>query len=261
MSNFLLLLILFVLASVLLLIVYLIDRVNIIEKVTLTFTGESKLAGSGKSNVFGDLQAEHLWGAMSGMPTPGWDEASLNELRPRYEVILQKHFEGLFEEGFLDGKEGIEKEPNNNLTISSLRGNVESWIPQQNANSIYQLGKSKVTMEESGFPALREQINTEFQRMVTLVGITPQRPIADTILPIDNVLSTEDNSDQSMALGDGNTDRLAGAIHDELNPIQPETPAKKQVDKEEPPNPITPQEEQKKSPTSSEEKEKIATQS
>ena len=221
MSNFLLLLILFVLASVLLLIVYLIDRVNIIEKVTLKFTGESKLKENSGDGVFGDLTAERLWGAMSGIPTQGWDDQTLSEIRPRYEIILQKHAEALFEEGVLDGKEDTIKPPSNTHSVTTLRGSVDSWIPQQYADSIYEIGAQKGKSEETDLQTLKQTLDSTYDTLLNQVNIKAMRPISEQLLPLETI---PDSNEANPEIGSGDTsnndeklDRLADAINEELN--------------------------------------------
>ena len=221
MSNFLLLLILFVLASVLLLIVYLIDRVNIIEKVTLKFTGESKLKENSGDGVFGDLTAERLWGAMSGIPTQGWDDETLSEIRPRYEIILQKHAEALFEEGVLDGKEDSIKPPSNTHSVNTLRGSVDSWIPQQYADAIYEVGAQKGKSDETDLQTLKQTLNSTYDTLLNQVNLKATRPISEQLLPLE---TSPDSNDGNLAIENGDSsnndeklDRLADAINEELN--------------------------------------------
>ncbi len=217
MSNFLLLLILFVLASVLLLIVYLIDRVNIIEKVTLKFTGDAKLKEGESTGVFAGLEAEKLWGAMSGLPTEGWDKEALDEIRPRYEVILQKHAEALFEAGALDGKEGLTKPPDNIHSVNTLRGGVNSWIPQQYADAIYESGNDRSKTDGVELTIIRNKLDEAYSNMLNQVGLTPSRPISEQVLPL-SMETTPPSAEDGEIEQDEKRDRLAEAINEELNP-------------------------------------------
>ncbi len=231
MSNFLLLLILFVLASVLLLIVYLIDRVNIIEKVTLKFTGDSKLQETDKSGIFGELRAENLWGAMSGIPTPGWDNERLTEVRPRYEVILQKHAQAIFDEGVLDGKKEETNPPSNTYTVGTLRGNVESWIPQQYADEIYESGNERGKNPDGDLKDIKNNINQSYSNMLKQVSLEPAKMLSDLVLPLelDRNPDSLSESDETENADDPKMEKLAEAINEELNTPQtaPETAVNK----------------------------------
>ena len=101
MGNFLLLLILFVLASVLLLIVYLIDRVNLIEKQTVD-RAATELKNNNSSGPFRGMEGEDLWNAMSYNRMPPLEDSIIEEIKPRYEFILLKHVEKTFELGKID---------------------------------------------------------------------------------------------------------------------------------------------------------------
>ena len=216
MSNFLLLLILFVLASVLLLIVYLIDRVNIIEKVTLKFTGDAKIKEGESTGVFAGLEAEKLWGAMNGLPTEGWDKEALDEIRPRYEVILQKHAEALFEAGVLDGKEGLTKPPGNIHSVNTLRGAVNSWVPQQYADAIYEAGNDRSKTDGVELPIIRNKLDEAYSNMLNQVSLTPSRPISEQLLPLSMEIAPP-SAEGGEIEQDEKRDRLAEAINEELN--------------------------------------------
>jgi len=90
--------------------------------------------------AFGGISGKKLWDLMTGKPLPDLDPAKASELRPRYQVILNKHIEELFGEGAEHGRAGGSKPAANRRTITGLRGSVVSWIPQPQADAIYQSG-------------------------------------------------------------------------------------------------------------------------
>ena len=145
MGNFLLLLILFVLASVLLLIVYLIDRVNLIEKQTVD-RAATELKNNNASGPFRGMEGEDLWNAMSYNRMPPLEESIIEEIKPRYEFILLKHVEKTFELGKDHALKNIETKPVNQITLPTLRGPVESWIPQNFCEEIYNAGFENISI-------------------------------------------------------------------------------------------------------------------
>jgi len=157
MQTLLLALVAIGLLLILVFIVYLVDRVNNLER----RAGEvaAVLAKSRSVNAvgpFGGLSGKKLWDAMSGMSPPDMDAAQLAEIRERYGTVLLKHLDAIFEDGVQAGKLGLSSDVSNTRQISTLRGQVESWLPQAQVNTIHQCGVNTVVM-----PA--EQLSTVCQ--------------------------------------------------------------------------------------------------
>lgn len=136
MSNFFQL---FVAWGVLLLVVlslYLIDKVNVIYR---------KQAGPDipktyDDGLFADLTGKTLWDAMSGIPVPGYPPDLLEKLRPHYEPVIRQHIERVFAQGRQDGAKGVQNVPRNLDTFPTPRGSLESWLPMHHVASLYQVG-------------------------------------------------------------------------------------------------------------------------
>jgi len=132
------------LLMLLVLMIYLLDKVNSLEKDTKTaiqnFSSTVKQPLTVAVGPFAGLSSKKLWDAMTGRPPEDVPLDSLVDVRSRYEAVLIKHIESIFEEGKRDGSMGVSSPPKNTRHITTLRGNVESWLPVSQVNAIYQCG-------------------------------------------------------------------------------------------------------------------------
>jgi len=132
------------LLMLLVLMIYLLDKVNSLEKDTKTaiqnFSATAKQPLTVAVGPFAGLSTKKLWDAMAGRPPEDVPAESLGDVRSRYEAVLIKHIESIFEEGKRDGSMGVSSPPKNTRQITTLRGNVESWLPVSQVNAIYQCG-------------------------------------------------------------------------------------------------------------------------
>ncbi len=190
------------LVGVLLVVFFLLDRVNDLHKATNFGKGQIK-----KDQTFGGLTGKNLWDAMIGIPSPGWSQKKLAELRPRYELVLQKHIELLFEDGKFDGKEGFSAPVRSDRMVTTLRGEVESWIPHEFASGIYKAGyqlEATPAMEEE---VIREQVDMIGEAIYSAAGLPPQ-PLSKLLMPPPRPERKQDdenepNEDTEAALAEG----------------------------------------------------------
>ncbi len=176
--NTILLLLMFTgLVGVLLVVFFMLDRVNDLHKATNFGKGQIK-----KDQTFGGLTGKNLWDAMIGVPSPGWSQKKLAELRPRYELVLQKHMELLFEDGKFDGKEGFSAPVRSDRMVTTLRGEVESWIPHEFASGLYNAGFQLVATPDVEQDIIREQVDMLGEAIYSAAGLPPQ-PLSKLLMP------------------------------------------------------------------------------
>ena len=176
--NTILLLLMFTgLVGVLLVVFFMLDRVNDLHKATNFGKGQVK-----KDQTFGGLTGKNLWDAMIGIPSPGWSQKKLAELRPRYELVLQKHMELLFEDGKFDGKEGFSAPVRSDRMVTTLRGEVESWIPHEFASGLYNAGFQLVATPDVEEEVIREQVDMLGEAIYIAAGLPPQ-PLSKLLMP------------------------------------------------------------------------------
>lgn len=177
MNSILLLLVLIGLVGVLLVVFFTLEKVNDIA------TGKSPSKPRfNATDSFGGLFGKDLWDAMIGVPIRGITPKEILGLKPRYEVVLQKHLEILFEEGQRDGREGFPMPVRCERVVPTLRGEIESWIPHAYASGIYKIGYSLITESEEDLDKLREQLDEIGDELFYAAGLPPI-PLSKLLLP------------------------------------------------------------------------------
>jgi hypothetical protein len=186
MTIFLQIVILFSVAAVAILIVYLIDRVNNLQRLTRLLQPDAPSAGASPDaeGPFGDLSGQRLWAALSGVPTEGWDQTALDLVRNRYTLVLRKHIEDVFYEGLMHGKAGTQLIPSPSRSIRTLRGTVESWIPVEHAMTIYKAGLDVATVPPETLAGVRNSLDAAVDGLFNAVSIKLARPMSETLIPV-----------------------------------------------------------------------------
>jgi hypothetical protein len=221
MNTILLLLIFTGLVGMLLVVFFMLDRVNDIHK-------HSDIPQRGHIDpaaMFGGLTGKNLWDALIGVPMPGWDQKRIATIRPRYDLVLQKHLELLFEDGKLDGREGFASPVRCDRMVPTLRGEIESWIPHEFASGIYRAGYAIATTAEEDREPIRQQIDMLGDALFSAVGLPPN-PLSAILMPNldrpkpseeDEAGEQEEASDQeNSAEGDENASSSDGVAIAEL---------------------------------------------
>lgn len=170
MNTILLLLIFTGLVAMLLVVFFMLDRLNDLHRKAGLPAGVPDSA-----EAFGGLSGKNLWDAMIGIPLPGWDAARIATLRPRYELVLQKHLEMLFEDGKLDGREGFSMPVRSDRRVPTLRGEIDSWMPHEFASGIYRSGHALASAGEDGHDAIRRQVDAIGNAIFSATGLPPHR--------------------------------------------------------------------------------------
>lgn len=184
MDGFITALVIAGLIVVLLLLIYLIDRVNTIEKETRQLKSSPAQAKPPPSlGPFAGLSGRKLWDAMTGSPPSGIDANDWAAVRDRYALVLQLHIESLFDEGQRDAQRGLDGEPKNPRVIANPHGNVESWLPPAQANSLYQCGLGSVNVGEEVLMGVRATLNEIGRGLYQQTGLTPVPIQSDLLLP------------------------------------------------------------------------------
>jgi hypothetical protein len=169
---------------VLILVVYLIDRVNSIESETRKVVSKLNENAAKVATPSMGLSAKKLWDAMTGRSTEGLEPQALAELRSRYPVILSKHAEGLYKDGFKDGILGTPpSDPKNTKEIAMAKGTVESWIPTAQANALYQCGLSASQTPEAEWGPIRASMDEAGQFLWSKAQLDATSPLSEWLMP------------------------------------------------------------------------------
>jgi hypothetical protein len=169
---------------VLVFIIYLVDRVNSIEKETRKFAQSLSEAKEPPSQgPFAGLSSKKLWDAMTGRVPEGMDPSVLVEVRERYEMVLHKHIESIFQEAVKDGQRGLTGEPKNIKLITTLRGPVESWLPSAQVNTLYKCGVDSTQLPADQLDAVRVALDEVGQTLYSKALLSLAQPLSVSLLP------------------------------------------------------------------------------
>jgi hypothetical protein len=171
------------LLALLVVVIYLNDRVNELERRTVAAQGSAGSAGGGEDNSWRGLTGKRLWDAMTGKKgvTP-LDEASLEALRITYESVLSQHIESLFRAGQSDARRGGSAQPTAVKTVASPRGAVQSWIPLNHANALYRAGITSTKSDIYEVERARMTLDETAQVLYAQTGLTLLQPFSDLLL-------------------------------------------------------------------------------
>ena len=169
MNNVLLLLVFAGLVGLLLVVFYLLDRVNALHNQSETARLKRPFTDSTMTTMNGRI----LWDVLSGEAMQDLDEEMISQLRSRYEMVLQKHIELLFEDGTLDGREGFSMPVSPERKVPTLRGEFISWIPHEFAKGIYMAGHDRATKPESEHSLIAATLDNIGNELFEQVGMPP----------------------------------------------------------------------------------------
>jgi hypothetical protein len=169
---------------ILIFIIYLVDRVNAIEKETRQFARSLQEPPEAQPvGPFAGLFSKKLWDAMTGRVPEGMDPSLVVEVRERYEMVLNKHVEAIFNEGAKDGQRGMSGEPKNTKLITTLRGPVESWLPSAQVNTIYKCGLDSVQLPADQWDALRPVLDEAGENLYAKALLSLPKPLSVALMP------------------------------------------------------------------------------
>ena len=223
MSNFMMNMISWVLLLLVILTLYLIDKINHLSKMYEAPKPETPGMPDFETEIPGDLlfsglEGKKLWDAMNGREVEGFDASMIEALRPHYEPILREHITATFKDGLEEVGGDESKVPSSMRKIATVRGHIQSWLPPQHLGSIY-----RSALEFAGTYAndpnpdtlvrLKQTVDSVVDMLYQRVGIINEVPFSDFLfeempsedeLPAEEaMLSITDQSARAEVLGDG----------------------------------------------------------
>lgn len=168
---------------VIVLMIYLVDRINSLEKETRRVAQASAGLSATPSDPWSGLSGKALWDAMTGRPPAGMPAAVLQDLRPRYELVLHKHIQSLFDEGARDGPRGLSGEPKNPRSIQTSLGPVDSWMPTPQANTIYKCGLDSTQVAPEALASVRQALDEAGQLLFSKAQLSLAEPLSVSLMP------------------------------------------------------------------------------
>jgi hypothetical protein len=226
MSNFMMNVVSWVLLLLVILTLYLIDKVNQLTKMHENATSakpqtEAPAEPAPPSDIlFSGLEGKKLWDAMNGKEVEGFDTNLVASLRPHYEPILRAHITATFQDGVKDAA-GIENRvPSSDRQIETARGHIQSWLPPQHLGSIYRNareygGDYANNPDPDVLNRLKQTIDSVVDMMYQRVGIPNDTPYSQFLFKRpgqpdkvgksdDAVLALTDQTGQAEVLEGGN---------------------------------------------------------
>ena len=138
---------------VLILIIYLISRVNDLEAKAFSSQGTANPAEKKTENesqkVFGGLSGRQLWDEWVSIANGGDDQYGIKGDRDRFLALLELHVRSVIKTGIEHGAAGDNEQPSNPLKIKMLRGEFESYLPSSQASRLYELGRELGASEDA----------------------------------------------------------------------------------------------------------------
>jgi hypothetical protein len=196
MNNVLLLLVFAGLVGLLLVVFYLLDRVNALHNQSETARLKRPFTDSTMTTMNGRI----LWDVLSGEAMQDLDEEMIAQLRSRYEMVLQKHIELLFEDGTLDGREGFSMPVSPERKVPTLRGEFTSWIPHEFAKGIYMAGHDRATKPETEHSLIAANLDNIGNELFEQVGMPPIQ-LSKLLMPnIEPHVPTPESQSETTAL-------------------------------------------------------------
>lgn len=182
--------------------IYLIDKVNSIERETRKMMSSMAEKSAPLADPFLGLSAKKLWDAMTGRATDGLDAQGLESLRQLYQVVLSKHIEALYQEGFKDGQRGMLAEPKNTRMINTAKGPVTSWMPSAQANALYQCGLKAAQSPLTDWGPIRVAMDEAGVFLFSKAQLDAGSPLSDWLMPMSPAAA---DVDAHAAMGQSDT--------------------------------------------------------
>lgn len=137
----------------LILIIYLISRVNDLEARAFSyFTSAApteKKPEAEPQKVFAGLSGRELWDEWVSMANGGQDQYRIKGDYERFLALLELHVRSVIKTGMEHGLAGVNEPPSNPLKIKMLRGEFESYLPSSQAGRLYALGRELGASEDT----------------------------------------------------------------------------------------------------------------
>lgn len=183
---------------ILVLIIYLVDRVNTIEKETRKMAQSMGKSPEPTKDPFAGLSGKRLWDAVTGKPPETLTPDMLAEVRERYDLVLLKHLEAIYKEGWLDGERGMAAEPRNTRTISTATATVESWLPGPQVKTLYQCGLEASQRPPELWDSLRADMDEAARIIYEKTQLDMRQPLSGWLMPAAHVQGDVPSADAEL---------------------------------------------------------------
>ena len=209
MSNFMMNMISWVLLLLVILTLYLIDKVNHLTQLYVTPKPEMPPlpeAEPPSDILFAGLEGKKLWDAMNGKTVEGFDASLIDALRAHYEPILREHITLAFKDGLEDVDGSESRVPSSERRVTTLRGHIQSWLPPQHLGGIYRAalefaGSYKKNPQSQVFERLKQTVDSVTGMLYQRANIPLEVPFSEFLFDLakeDEVPEEEKAADDSV---------------------------------------------------------------
>ena len=217
MSNFMMNMISWVLLLLVILTLYLIDKVNHLAQLYEAPKPEMPPlpeAEPPSDILFEGLEGKKLWDAMNGKSIEGFDASLIDALRAHYEPILREHITLAFKDGLEDVDGSESRVPSSERRVTTLRGHIQSWLPPQHLGGIYRAalefaGSYKKNPQSQVLERLKQTVDSVTGMLYQRANIPLEVPFSEFLFDLakeDEVTEEEKAADDSvLALTDEST--------------------------------------------------------
>ena len=222
MSNLMMNMISWVLLLLVILTLYLIDKVNHLAQLYEAPKPEMPPlpeAEPPSDILFAGLEGKKLWDAMNGKSIEGFDASLIDALRAHYEPILREHITLAFKDGLEDVDGSESRVPSSERRVTTLRGHIQSWLPPQHLGGIYRAalefaGSYKKNPQSQVLERLKQTVDSVTGMLYQRANIPLEVPFSEFLFDLakeeevpeeekatdDSVLALTDESAQANPL-------------------------------------------------------------
>ena len=214
MTNFMMNMVSWVLLLLVILTLYLIDKVNHLAQLYEAPKPEMPPlpeAEPPSDILFAGLEGKKLWDAMNGKPVDGFNASLIDALRAHYEPILREHITLAFKDGLEDVDGSESRVPSSERRVTTLRGHIQSWLPPQHLGGIYRAalefaGSYKKNPQSQVLERLKQTVDSVTGMLYQRANIVLEVPFSEFLFDLakeDEVSEAEKaNDDTVLALTD-----------------------------------------------------------
>lgn len=171
-------------AVLVMLVIYLVDRFNGLERDTKQVLQNLQNPQQGKfAGPYAGLTGKPLWDAVAGNPPAGMDELTVDGLRKRYRLLLSEHIGFVFKQGVSDQGKGFDVVPANTRTVRTPSTQVESWLPPEAVEAIYRCGQGYARDDPAELPDLRQKLDEVCGQLHTQASLEILQPPSSLLMP------------------------------------------------------------------------------
>ena len=207
MTNFMMNMVSWVLLLLVILTLYLIDKVNHLAQLYEAPKPEMPPlpeAEPPSDILFAGLEGKKLWDAMNGKSIEGFEASLIDALRAHYEPILREHITLAFKDGLEDVDGSESRVPSSERRVTTLRGHIQSWLPPQHLGGIYRAalefaGSYKKNPQSQVLERLKQTVDSVTGMLYQRANIPLEVPFSEFLFD----LAKEDEvPEQEKATGD-----------------------------------------------------------